>query len=631
MWISRSRSLRPEVQSSSFRAAGESFRLSCPTRLPSSPSSLLAFHPTLPSTEASAAAAGPSPSPRGSLPSSCRTCLPSRPSFSSLVSESSSARLLCEACSPRVSFLSASAPSRRGSPWCRSSAGFHTLAPFLLSRPRLAACAASAEHSSEASAKDSRALSACPSAEVSVPRSPPEEVILLRSIEARYGNLRKEDRLKILAQKRKEILNSSPVPWEVFRSTNLDAQLADKREEERRLEERKASRRDEAERDKPAHLRRRSYKSKRLRQEEDDQQYVTSANFSEATELLSLAEDLHKSEIYVQTTEKLAKQWPAAGGVAKGVQRDQFFDVMAAAIRDDLQDQSRPVLVNELTDLENPYSMKREALRRLLIHSCTRNCLDESLTDTLLDRRADLLRLRSKARLPPEALEPLAAFSGITRFSFDRRTRLNQKALALQHLLQRLPADLGSKPATAAQNGGDGAPADTEDIDDILSALPENFPSDELHPLHPFRNHFGFESSVPHGVVGSIAMGRGRKKIEKELALLRYPTLQRVAHSLPKDLKYRESVAHAIRVLERSRGWDFESKVKAINALVEVWNRLAPGRTYEKILNHAFPVFRARGMVKKTRSRAAVFNRGLKYIRSLTTQKPLHVRLQKKK
>lgn len=434
----------------------------------------------------------------------------------------------------------------------------------------------------------------------------------------------------MLAQKRKEILDPTPLPWERFRSVNLDADLAGQRAEEKRREERRASRRDEVERDKPAHLRRQKVKSKRLRQEEDDEQYITSANFSEPVELLSLAEDLHKAEIYVQTTEKLEQQWPAAGGVARGVQGDQFFDVMAAAVREDLQDQSRPVLVNELTDLENPYSMKREALRRLVLHSCTRNCLDETLTDTLLDRRADLQRLRSKARLPPEVLEPLAAFVGITRFSFDRRTRLNQKATAVQRALRQMSVDDGVNAANQPE-GQAGSKMATDKVEAILSVLPENFPSDELHPLHPFRNHFGFETAVPHGVVGSISMGKGRKKIEKELSRLRYPTLQRVAHSLPKDLKYRESVAHAIRVLERSRGWDFESKVKAINALVEVWNRLAPGRTYEQILNHAFPVFRGRGMVKKTRSRAAVFNKGLKYIRSLTTQKPLHARLQKKK
>ncbi|EPR60336.1 hypothetical protein TGGT1_235398 [Toxoplasma gondii GT1] len=528
--------------------------------------------------------------------------------------------------SPSPSYVSPSLwPSFSPSPFFRNSLLAASSSPASSCALRFS----SVSHPRLAASRDAEGRTSTNSSSVS-PSTSSKEAVFLRSFESRYGALRQEDRLKILAEKRKEILDLSPLPWERFRPVNLDAELAGQREEEKRREERRASRRDELERDKPAHLRRHKVKAQRLRQEEDDDHYITSANFSEPVELLSLAEDLHKAEIYTQTTEKLEKQWPAAGGVAKGIQGDQFFDVMAAAVREDLQDQSRPVLVNELTDHENPYCMKREALRRLVLHACTRNCLDETLTDTLLDRRADLQRLRSKARLPPEVLEPLAAFVGITRFSFDRRARLNQKVTAVQHALRQISLDGVVNTAEQAE-GQDEPTMDAEKVEAVLSVLPENFPSDALHPHHPFRNHFGFESSVPYGVVGSISMGKGRKKIEKELARLRYPTLQRVAHSLPKDLKYRESVAHAIRVLERSRGWDFESKVKAINALVEVWNRLAPGRTYEKILNHAFPVFRGRGMVKKTRSRAAVFNKGLKYIRSLTTQKPLHARLQKKK
>lgn len=34
--------------------------------------------------------------------------------------------------------------------------------------------------------------------------------------------------------------------------------------------------------------------------------------------------------------------------------------------------------------------------------------------------------------------------------------------------------------------------------------------------------------------------------------------------------------------------------------------------------------------MKKTRPRSVVFNKGLKYVRSLTTQKPLHARLKGK-
>ncbi|CBZ54556.1 conserved hypothetical protein [Neospora caninum Liverpool] len=513
-------------------------------------------------------AASPCPRVKAAPPAESGRRFPPRPSSFSL----------------RCRLLSSGPPCPRP---CTSSRSFSSL-----SRPRCADAAPTA----------SRASSTAPSADSSA-------AVLLRSFESRYGGLRREDRLKMLAQKRKEILDPTPLPWERFRSVNLDADLAGQRAEEKRREERRASRRDEVERDKPAHLRRQKVKSKRLRQEEDDEQYITSANFSEPVELLSLAEDLHKAEIYVQTTEKLEQQWPAAGGVARGVQGDQFFDVMAAAVREDLQDQSRPVLVNELTDLENPYSMKREALRRLVLHSCTRNCLDETLGSGKANAPGSGLGQTSKGFPNRQAqLSPVSVLAGVsfatlsrrTRFSIDapifrdyeaKRTRLNQKATAVQRALRQMSVDDGVNAANQPE-GQAGSKMATDKVEAILSVLPENFPSDELHPLHPFRNHFGFETAVPHGVVGSISMGKGRKKIEKELSRLRYPTLQRVAHSLPKDLKYRESVAHAIRVLERSRGWDFESKVKAINALVEVWNRLAPGRTYEQILNHAFPVFR---------------------------------------
>lgn len=40
---------------------------------------------------------------------------------------------------------------------------------------------------------------------------------------------------------------------------------------------------------------------------------------------------------------------------------------------------SRPTLVNEFTDFDNPYMLKRQALKRLLEERGTRNALDESM------------------------------------------------------------------------------------------------------------------------------------------------------------------------------------------------------------------------------------------------------------
>ena len=53
-----------------------------------------------------------------------------------------------------------------------------------------------------------------------------------------------------------------------------------------------------------------------------------------------------------------------------------------------------------------------------------RNQLDESLLDRWLDKQPALTKLRSKAELPPEVVEPLMAFRGDVRWSFDSRTRL---------------------------------------------------------------------------------------------------------------------------------------------------------------------------------------------------------------
>ncbi|RQX70229.1 hypothetical protein TGCAST_235398A, partial [Toxoplasma gondii CAST] len=237
--------------------------------------------------------------------------------------------------SPSPSYVSPSLwPSFSPSPFFRNSLLAASSSPASSCALRFS----SVSHPRLAASRDVEGRTSTNSPSVS-PSTSSKEAVFLRSFESRYGALRQEDRLKILAEKRKEILDLSPLPWERFRPVNLDAELAGQREEEKRREERRASRRDELERDKPAHLRRHKVKAQRLRQEEDDDHYITSANFSEPVELLSLAEDLHKAEIYTQTTEKLEKQWPAAGGVAKGIQGDQFFDVMAAAVREDLQDQ----------------------------------------------------------------------------------------------------------------------------------------------------------------------------------------------------------------------------------------------------------------------------------------------------
>ncbi|CDJ30769.1 uncharacterized protein EMH_0033010 [Eimeria mitis] len=320
----------------------------------------------------------------------------------------------------------------------------------------------------------------------------------------RYRMLRPEDRMRLIEEHAKAG-RSSMTGWRQFRAKGMDDELqsweADKRKREEQHERVLRLR----EIHKPAHLRRRKRKLKRVQQSEQQTPPVV-----------------------------------------------------------------RPTLTNELTDFDNPYMLKREAIRRLLEERGARNALDESMIDDYLDRRPDLAKLRLCAKLPPEVVEPLAAFHGLTNYNFDKRIRLQQKVNAMFRAVDA---------------------ADSE-LDKVLGNLEENQRSDMKHELHPFRNHFGFVSAVPTGTVGSITMGREESGTDKELRKIRYPTLQRVAHTLPKDPKYRAIVAHAIRVLERSRGWDFQDKVKAINTLVEVYNHLPPSATYERKLDEAFPVFR---------------------------------------
>lgn len=54
-----------------------------------------------------------------------------------------------------------------------------------------------------------------------------------------------------------------------------------------------------------------------------------------------------------------------------------------------------------------------------------------------LDERPDLIKLRLRAPLPPEVIEPLIAFRGDTNYNFDPRTRLTQKLQRLFVLISQ--------------------------------------------------------------------------------------------------------------------------------------------------------------------------------------------------
>ncbi|CDR94814.1 hypothetical protein, conserved [Babesia bigemina] len=319
---------------------------------------------------------------------------------------------------------------------------------------------------------------------------------------------------------------------------------------------------------------------------------ITSPLFDAERETETLVSDVKKAAAYDDVQSMLSALRP----VRQDTLTDRFKDVMSRAIERNVARLERPVLFNELSDFESSYAMHRAALRNLLVNRCTRNAFEETRIERFLDR-LKISDQRLDAPLPPEAVEPLMAFQGYCSYSFDPCVRLEQKLDNLQQL--------ASATFDPSHSAGD---------ESFLKRLG----TPEEHPVgppskYPFKNYFAFDSCIPNDVTGSIRMGKRRASPS-----IRYPNLQSVAHSLPADRKYRAVVSNAIRVLERSKGWDHASKVKAINRLVQVYNNLAPSRYYSRVLDKAIPSVRAKGSVVRTRSRQETFNRGLHYIQSLT-------------
>jgi len=303
--------------------------------------------------------------------------------------------------------------------------------------------------------------------------------------------------------------------------------------------------------------------------------------FQERWRVQSIAEDVWKAEYYQQLYRKAHTDIPEVEPLA--TRRDRLADVFAASYRKHLLDQNRPVLTHELADFENPYMMKRSALERVLSERCVRNQLDERVMPRVLDKHPDLVKLRAEAALPPEVLEPLAAFRGDTRWSFDARERLAQKLEGVSSALEAVEA----WPSAA----------------DVAEALPENAPVDPNQVgggiYHPWRNHIGFESLVPSGVAGGTKFGQPPTVLEDQVRRMRYPTLQRVAHTLPADPKWRAHVVRTIRVLERSKDWDFQSKLNAVNKMKDIYDQLKPSAEYTAKLDEKLPLNRVPSHLKR--------------------------------
>merc|ERR1711920_489164 len=109
----------------------------------------------------------------------------------------------------------------------------------------------------------------------------------------------------------------------------------------------------------------------------------------------------------------------------------------------------------------------------------------------------------------------------------------------------------------------------------------------------------GFESAVPHGTAGGSRFGQPLHPAKAQMGQLRYPTLQRVAHTLPRDPKWRAHVVRTIRLLERSKNWEFDKKVEAVNRMKEVYDRLKPSAEWNEALDEKLPLNRVPSHLKR--------------------------------
>lgn len=352
-------------------------------------------------------------------------------------------------------------------------------------------------------------------------------------------------------------------------------------------------------------------------EEDPEHEAAEGSPFDDAWRQKSIVEDLWKAE-YNQMKHEEAKRMTPRGDTMQTTS-DRLVNVAAAAYRATVLEQNRPVLTHELADFSNPYMMKQSALERLLSERCLRNQLDERCMPRLLEKHPDLTKLRAKAPLPPEVLEPLAAFRGDVRWHFDSRERLSQKLHSAASALDAVVA-----------GGG---------VADVLESLPENadVAADQVQGVHhPWRNHVGFDSAVPRGMAGGTKFGQPAPLLQEQIQRLRYPTLQRVAHTLPRDPKWRAHVVRTINVLERSKGWDYLSKLNAVNKMKEVYDLFKPSEDItsafdEKLMLNRVPSHLKRKYAKnkqyvKTYTKNFLkLKSWLRYRPSLTAREPMKV------
>lgn len=124
-------------------------------------------------------------------------------------------------------------------------------------------------------------------------------------------------------------------------------------------------------------------------------------------------------------------------------------------MRENILDNCRPTLANELSDFRTPYVMKRSSHKKLLDYVAQNPFEEKYIIDKILNSRADLQKGRVKAELPPEVLEPLYAFGGYREWRFGGRDGFERSVeSACEGLIEALEGGIKKKEGSAGPAWG---------------------------------------------------------------------------------------------------------------------------------------------------------------------------------
>ncbi|CRG97261.1 conserved Plasmodium protein, unknown function [Plasmodium gallinaceum] len=481
-----------------------------------------------------------------------------------------------------------------------------------------------------------------------LPKNDHENIIKL--LQEKYKNLRKEDRIKLINS---HILNINEKDVsEIYDFSFLKEQekeIQDEYENKRKLKILKLR--------KPAYLQQRKIKKRVNNSLITDNEYEDNFCTNKEKELedierYTLVEDLYKSYIYSKSFTLLNDQY-----MTKHKITNDFIYLMINSIRQNILEKIKPTLINEFAVHKNPYMLFKNSLFNFILHKYVKNPYEETLIENYINKKVSLNILKiNSANVPVEIYEPLVSFRGDIHYNYNLKEKFNESINTSLNILSFLinekkqqkdknssvnlkmneENEIKKKKTMKMKNDEKKTNAEMYDemnnekrdiINEVLKILPEN---KKYHfDNYPFENLKSFKTNMRKKYVGGIKNNKPLNIEDEELSYMRYPNLQCVSHSLPKDIKYRDNVIHAIKVLERSKYWDHKSKIKAINTLIEVWNNMNSSDHYENLFDKSLPIIYSKDMLKKTKTRKETYNKGLTYIQSLTTQKPLNMRLKK--